>query len=71
MSNITSSQYWIEVESLAASIAEDAMSQCDNNRDDAAHLALDFWSLPTEVLIAVGEALDEVEANQAENKTDL
>ena len=36
MSNITSSsQYWIEVQSLAVAIAEDAMSSCGNNRDEA------------------------------------
>ena len=41
MSNITSSQYWNEVQSLAVSIAEEAMDQCDNNRDDAEELIND------------------------------
>ena len=41
MSNITSSQYWNEVQSLAVSIAEDAMLQCDNNREDAEELIND------------------------------
>lgn len=41
MSNITSSQYWNEVQSLAVSIAEDAMSACDNNRDNAEELIND------------------------------
>ena len=42
MSNITSSsQYWIEVQSLAVSIAEDAMSQCDNSREEAEELIND------------------------------
>lgn len=41
MSNITSSQYWNEVQSLAVSIAEDAMAYCDNNRDDAEELIND------------------------------
>ncbi|UNY40382.1 hypothetical protein KLEP7_gp80 [Pseudaeromonas phage vB_PpeM_ KLEP7] len=41
MSNITSSQYWNEVQSLAGSIAEDAMSQCANNRGDAEELIND------------------------------
>ena len=41
MSNITSSQYWNEVQSLAVSIAEDAMLQCDNNRDEAEELIND------------------------------
>ena len=41
MSNITSSQYWIEVQSLAAQIAQDAMSQCDNDRNDAEELIND------------------------------
>lgn len=36
MTNITSlSQYWNKIQSLAVSIAEDAMSSCDNNRDEA------------------------------------
>ena len=41
MSNITSSQYWNEVQSIAVSIAEDAMSYCDNNREDAEELIID------------------------------
>ena len=41
MSNITSLQYWKEVQDLADSIAEDAMRQCDNNRDDAEELIND------------------------------
>ena len=41
MSNITSSQYWNEVQSMAVSIAEDAMSYCDNNREDAEELIND------------------------------
>ena len=41
MSHITSSQYWIEVEALATQIAQDAMSSCDNNRDEAEELITD------------------------------
>ena len=41
MSNITSSQYWNEIQSLAVSIAEDAMSYCDNNHDEAEELIND------------------------------
>ena len=41
MSNITSSQYWNEIQSMAVSIAEDAMSSCDNNRDEAKELIND------------------------------
>ena len=41
MSNITSSQYWNEIQSMAVSIAEDAMLHCDNNRDDAEELIND------------------------------
>ena len=42
MSNITSSyQYWIEVEALATQIAQDAMSQCDNSREEAEELITD------------------------------
>lgn len=41
MSNITSTQYWNEVQSIAVSIAEDAMSHCDNNRDEAEELIND------------------------------
>ena len=41
MSNITSSQYWNDVQSLAVSIAEDAMSYCDNNREEAEELIND------------------------------
>ena len=41
MSNITSSQYWIEVEALAAQIAQDAMAQCDNDRSEAEELITD------------------------------
>lgn len=41
MSNITSSQYWIEVEAMANSIATQAMQSCDNDRDDAEELIND------------------------------
>lgn len=41
MSNITSSQYWDEVQDLAVSIAEDAMASCDNNREEAEELIND------------------------------
>ena len=41
MSKISSSQYWNEVQSLAVSIAEDAMLQCDNSREDAEELIYD------------------------------
>ena len=41
MSNITSSQYWNEVQSLAVCIAEDAISYCANNRDEAEELIND------------------------------
>ena len=42
MSNITSSsQYWKEVQDLAVIIAEDAMSQCDNSKEDAEELIND------------------------------
>ena len=41
MSNITSSQYCNEIQSLAVSIAEDAMLSCDNNRDEAEELIND------------------------------
>ena len=42
MTNITSSsQYWIEVQSLAVIIAEDAMSSCDNSREEAEELIND------------------------------
>ena len=41
MSNINNSQYWNEVQSLAVSIAEDAMAHCDNNRDEAEDLIND------------------------------
>ena len=41
MTNITSSQYCNEIQSIAVSIAEDAMSHCDNNRDDAEELIND------------------------------
>ena len=41
MSNITNSQYWNEVQSLAVAIAEDAMSSCGNNRDEAEELIND------------------------------
>ena len=41
MSNITSSQYWNEIQSLAVSIAEDAMASCDNNREEAEELIND------------------------------
>ena len=41
MSNITSSQYWNEIQSLAVSIAEDAMAYCDNNREEAEELIND------------------------------
>ena len=41
MSNITSSQYWVEVEALATQIAQDAMQQTDNDRDEAEELIND------------------------------
>ena len=42
MTNITSSsQYWNEIQSLAVIIAEDAMSQCDNSREEAEELIND------------------------------
>ena len=41
MSNFTSSQYWNEVQSIAVSIAEDAMSYCGNNREEAEELIND------------------------------
>ena len=41
MTNITSSQYWNEVEALATQIAQDAMSSCDNSRDEAEELITD------------------------------
>ena len=41
MSNITSSQYWNEVQSLTVTIAEEAMAHCYNNRDDAEELISD------------------------------
>ena len=41
MPNITSSQYWNEVQSLAVSIVEDAMLHCDNNREEAEELIND------------------------------
>ena len=41
MTNITSSQYWIEVEALATQIAQDAMSSCDNDRSEAEELIAD------------------------------
>ena len=41
MTNITSSQYWIEVEALATQIAQDAMLSCDNNREEAEELIND------------------------------
>ena len=41
MTNITSSQYWIEVEALATQIAQDAMVHCDNNREEAEELIND------------------------------
>ena len=41
MSNITSSQYWKEVEALATQIAQDAMSSCDNDRSEAEELIND------------------------------
>ena len=41
MSNITSAQYWNEVQSLAVIIAEDAMSYCGNNREEAEELIND------------------------------
>ena len=42
MSNITSSsQYWNEIQSLAVIIAADAMSYCDNNREEAEELIND------------------------------
>ena len=41
MSNITSSQYCNEIQSLAVSIAEDAMAYCANNREEAEELIND------------------------------
>ena len=42
MTNITSSsQYWNEVEALATQIAQDVMSSCDNNREEAEELIND------------------------------
>lgn len=41
MSNITSSQYWTEVEALANMIAVNAMQSCDNDRSDAEDLIND------------------------------
>ena len=41
MPNITSSQYWNEVQSLAVTIAEEAMLHCENNRDEAEELIND------------------------------
>lgn len=41
MSNFTSSQYWTEVESLANQIAQDALSQCDNDRSEAEEMITD------------------------------
>lgn len=41
MSNITSSQYWIEVQSIANSIATEAMQSCGNDRDNAEELIND------------------------------
>lgn len=41
MSEITHNQYWDEVKSLAASIAEEAMEQADNDRDQAEELIND------------------------------
>ena len=41
MSNITNSQYWIEVSSMAEIIAEEAMQQSDNNREEAEDLIND------------------------------
>lgn len=41
MSNITSSQYWKEINDLAVTIAEDAMEQCNNRREEAEELIND------------------------------
>ena len=41
MSNITSSQYWLEVQSIANSLATEAMQSCENDRDDAEELIND------------------------------
>lgn len=41
MSNITSSQYWKEINDLAVTIAEDAMEQCNNSREEAEELIND------------------------------
>lgn len=41
MSNITSSQYWKEVQTLATQIAQDAMQQADNDRSEAEELIND------------------------------
>lgn len=42
MSNITNSQYWIEVEAVANAIAEEAMIDNDFNRDAAGDEINDF-----------------------------
>lgn len=42
MSNITRSQYWNEIQSLAVTIAEEAMLHCENNRDAAEELINDL-----------------------------
>ena len=41
MSNITSSQYWKEINDLAVTIAEDAMERCNNRREEAEELIND------------------------------
>lgn len=41
MSNITNTEYWIEVESIANCIATEAMQSCDNERDEAEELIND------------------------------
>lgn len=41
MSNITSSQYWLEVQSIANLIATNAMQSCDNDRAEAEELIND------------------------------
>lgn len=39
--NISHTEYWKELEALAGSIAEEAMSECDNDLDDAQEMIND------------------------------
>lgn len=41
MSNITSSEYWVEVESIAKELVSEAMNQHDNDRKQAEELIQD------------------------------